>query len=106
MAKVSNKIILLTKNYIKELERNGFPILMAFLFGSYAKGNYDEWSDIDVALISKKFEGKRFLDKDKIRLITLRYNTNISPLPYRPEDFNEDEDLFVKEILSTGIRIV
>ena len=29
----------------------------------------------------------------------------ISPMPYRPEDFN-GRDYFVEEILETGIRIV
>jgi len=30
---------------------------------------------------------------------------SISPLPYRPEDFDES-DLFVKEIIKTGIQII
>jgi len=46
-----------------------------------------------------------FEDRNKIRKITLQVNNDISPMPYRPEDFN-DGDYFVKEILETGIRIV
>jgi hypothetical protein len=35
----------------------------------------------------------------------MKIDTSISPLPYRPEDFDES-DFFVKEIIKTGIRIV
>ena len=93
------------KTYITELEKNGFHIKTAILFGSYAKGNFGEWSDIDIALVSDDFEGNRFDDKDKIRKITLKVDSDISPLPYKVEDFDES-DLFVKEILEAGIRIV
>lgn len=106
MDKTTIEIVDLLRRYIALLGKNNFPIKKAFLFGSYANGKYDKWSDIDVALVSDSFEGIRFLDRQKIAEITLKFNYNISPLPYRPEDFNEDEDLFVKEILKTGIKIV
>jgi len=105
MAKVSVDIIKLLKKYIEALGKNNFPINKAFLFGSYARGINDLWSDIDVALVSDNFEGNRFLDKDKIRKITLSIDYNISPMPYKTEDFDES-DLFVQEIIKTGIRIL
>lgn len=105
MAKVPSEIKNKLLKYIEELEANNFPITQAILFGSYAKGNYTEWSDIDVAIVSSAFEGRRFWDKQKIRKIKAKVDYSISPLPFRPEDFDES-DLFVKEILETGIRIV
>ncbi len=108
MAKVksiNSEAIDIVKRYIQELENNGFHIKRAILFGSYAKGKFDEWSDIDVALVSEDFEGVRFFDIEKIAKVTLNVDSSISPLPYRPEDFTED-DLFVKEILETGIKVV
>ncbi len=99
------EIIKILKGYIRVLEKNYFPIKSAILFGSYANGNYNEWSDIDVLLVSDAFEGVRFLDKEKIRRITLNYNYNISPLPYNTKNF-DSTNLFIKEILSTGIKIV
>ena len=93
------------KSYIEHLESIGIHVQQAILFGSYASGKYDEWSDIDVAIVSNDFAGNRFEDRSKIRKITLQVNSDISPMPFRPEDFN-DSDYFVKEILETGIRIV
>ena len=103
--KADRKIEKIVKSYIEQLENIGIHVQQAILFGSYANGKYDEWSDIDLAIISKDFAGNRFEDRNKIRKITLQVNSDISPMPFRPEDFN-DSDYFVKEILETGIRIV
>jgi uncharacterized protein len=93
------------KFYIAQLETIGIHVQQAILFGSYASGKYDEWSDIDLAIVSNDFAGNRFEDRNKIRKITLQVNSDISPMPFRPEDFS-DSNYFVKEILETGIRIV
>jgi predicted nucleotidyltransferase len=106
LANIPDKIIELLKNYINSIELNDkIHIKSAFLFGSYAKGNYNEWSDIDIAIISDNFEGIRIFDKDKIRKTTLKIDHRISPLPFKTEDF-DPSDLFVHEILSSGIKIV
>ncbi|MBN1615069.1 MAG: nucleotidyltransferase domain-containing protein [Deltaproteobacteria bacterium] len=103
--KADEKIEQTVKSYIEQLETIGIHVQQAILFGSYANGTHDEWSDIDLAIVSEDFEGNRFEDRNKIRKITLRVNSDISPMPFRPEDFN-DSDYFVKEILETGIRII
>jgi len=105
MDKIPDKIINNIKVLIDDLNHNKINIESAILFGSYAKGNYNEFSDIDLALISKDFSGNRFTDKDSIRKFVVRINTDISPIPYRPEDFTSD-DLFVSEIMESGIKIV
>ena len=43
-----------------------FPLNEVYLFGSYARGNAREYSDIDLAIVSDKFEGIRFFDKQKL----------------------------------------
>jgi predicted nucleotidyltransferase len=103
--KADRKIEKTIRSYLEQLERIGIHVQQAILFGSYASGKYDEWSDIDLAIVSKDFVGNRFEDRNKIRKITLQVNSDISPMPYRPEDFN-DSNYFVKEILETGIRII
>ncbi|RPI16772.1 MAG: nucleotidyltransferase domain-containing protein [Ignavibacteriae bacterium] len=103
---INEEILNIVRRYIAELGKNNIPIKTAFLFGSYANGKYEEWSDIDIALVSDKFEGDRFYDRRKIADVTLSLDVRIEPHTYRVEDFNEDEDLFVREILRTGIKIV
>jgi predicted nucleotidyltransferase len=106
LAKKADKRIEKTiKSYIEQLESIGVHVQQAILFGSYATGKYDEWSDIDLAIVSENFAGNRFNDRNKIRKLTLKVNSDISPMPFRPEDFN-DSNYFVKEILEKGIRII
>ena len=105
MAQIPAKVRNTIDKYLASLRENNIPIKQAILFGSYARGNYHEWSDIDLALVSDIFEGNRIDDRGKIRRITLRVSCDIEVLPYRPQDFNSD-DPFVKEIMETGIRIV
>jgi len=104
-AEIKRETLDMINEYISELNLNNFRIKTAVLFGSYAKGSYDEWSDIDLALVSDDFTGNRFNDKEKIRKFNAKFNYMISPMPYRTVDFKK-ENLFVDEILSTGIRIV
>lgn len=105
MAQVPDSIMNILRKYVTELEKDNIHLKAVVLFGSYAKGKYEEFSDIDVALVSDDFQGVRFLDRRRITKPTLATDYRIDPLPYRSEDFNE-EDLFVKEILKTGVRIV
>jgi predicted nucleotidyltransferase len=98
---ISNKI----NNFINLLEKNGIKIQRAYLFGSYANGKADKWSDIDLALISDKFKGNRFLDLLSLTDYILKAGQDISPLPFRSEDF--DDSLFARdEILKKGILII
>ena len=104
MAQVPDKITKLIKQFIHELEINQIHINKAILFGSYANGTFNEWSDIDLALVSDSFKGDRFKDRDLIRKIKLTVSSSLEPIPYRPEDFTE-EDPFVKKIIDTGMNL-
>lgn len=105
MAQIPDRVTRIIAQYLLALKQHHIPIQQVFLFGSYAKGHYDECSDIDLALVSEIFEGSRIQDKKKIRPITLSVSSEIEVLPYHPQDFTA-ENPFVQEILDTGIRIV
>ena len=105
MATISDGTRSIIDRYIAELEKNDIPIQEAVLFGSHSKGQADQWSDIDIALVSDVFEGTRIQDRKKIRHITLSISSELSPMPFRPRDFSP-ENPFVREILKNGIRIV
>lgn len=105
MADVPNHIRRIIGQYLTSLQDHGFQIQDAILFGSYASGQANEWSDIDLALVSNEFEDVRFKDKNKIRKITISVSADLEVLPFNPRDFTPSNPL-VKEILDTGIRIV
>ncbi|HRR95564.1 MAG TPA: nucleotidyltransferase domain-containing protein [Candidatus Ratteibacteria bacterium] len=104
MAFKTDKIIKETKKLIKAIEKRGLPIKRAYIFGSYTKGTAKKWSDIDILLVSDKFKGIRFYDVEKLISLTKGSNNFIEFHPLKTSDFVQ-EDLFIKEIIETGIRI-
>lgn len=90
--------------FLAALAEKGFPFQKANLFGSMAKGNPHQYSDIDLAVWSEKFEGDYF---DLIaKLATLRRQfKNIEIHPFHPEDTAEN-NFFIDEIEKTGILIL
>ena len=105
MAQVPSEIIEIIKKFVAEAKKDSIRINKAILFGSYAKGTQNKWSDIDLAIVSDDFEGIRL--KDNIKLAQSRINTHIDleTHPFRTVDFTPD-NLFVKEILSHGIQVI
>ncbi len=104
MVDLPNRIIKTIKKYLEELKKNKIPVDEIILFGSYARGNFDDFSDIDLLLVSPIFEGKRFEDKNKIREITLKVSPQIEVLPCSREEFKKKSPL-IEEILKTGVKI-
>ncbi|MDI6751300.1 MAG: nucleotidyltransferase domain-containing protein [bacterium] len=104
MAIETDLIIEVTKQYIKELEKNNIPIQEAILFGSCVRGDQREESDIDMALISDSFSGDWFDDRRKIVPLRRKIDNRIEPMPFRPEDFYNGGS-FAAEIRRTGKKI-
>ena len=92
-------------NKFVDLVANEFPIKSVYLFGSYAKGEAREYSDIDLAVVSDNFEGSRFFDKEKLNKYILKTSIDLEIHPFRTVDFTEDNP-FVKEIINTGLKII
>lgn len=59
-------------SFTQELIAKGIPIERVILFGSYAKNQQREDSDIDVALFSTVFSGFGFEDKQLFALINVK----------------------------------
>lgn len=71
-----NKVQGAINEFLEELE---IKPLIALIFGSYAKGNYDKKSDIDILLVFQKIENEKSIDNTTKR-ISMRTNTKISPV--------------------------
>lgn len=94
------------KNLAIEIKESGIHLKKIVLYGSYSRNEQRDWSDIDVALVADEFIGIGFEDvKLFARMLVKRADLNIQPRTYNTNDFNEDTDPFVEEILRTGIVI-
>lgn len=89
--------------YLKALSDVGFPYQKAILFGSYAKGNPNEYSDIDLAVWSAYFTDDYFKNIEKTARLRRTFK-NIELHPFTSED-NAENNPFIKEIENTGVLI-
>lgn len=105
MAEVSEKINEVVHAYILDVSKQ-IKIEKAYLYGSYAKGSYNEYSDLDIAIFSDNFKGQSFVDAVSFLLsIARRYkDICIEPVAFTTSDLLEDNP-FVKEICATGKEI-
>ena len=93
----------LTKNYLIKVRRSDIDISEAWLFGSFAKGNNNENSDIDLAIVLSK--NNRTFDTE-VKLMTLRTGeeTLIEPHPFNKDEFVINSPI-VCQILKSGLRL-
>lgn len=104
MAKDLESIQNIVTNYVRKISAQ-IPLVKVILFGSYAKGTYDNDSDIDLAIFSEYFEGMKGVDAFKFLFMqTLEYDVDLEPLAFTSADYNEPVGI-VEEILRTGIEI-
>ncbi|RPH33638.1 MAG: nucleotidyltransferase domain-containing protein [Bacteroidales bacterium] len=73
------------------------------LFGSYAKGNYHQDSDIDIAIVLKDYNNLIDIQLELMRL-RRQIDSRIEPHPFRERDF-ELSNPIVYEILKYGQEI-
>jgi predicted nucleotidyltransferase len=98
-----NDIIDLIKNFVTDCNSYDLKFDKVILFGSYAKNNQSEDSDIDLALISNQFSEDSFENALKIAPILLKY-LNIDAVTF-PSNYFENGDPFINEIKRTGLLI-
>ena len=77
------------------------------LYGSYANGSPDEWSDIDIAVISPDFEDIPLWERQRIiSRATVDRDSSLSPIGYPSSEYhNPGRHSFLREIIRTG-RVV
>jgi predicted nucleotidyltransferase len=92
-------IIISVKNYLKELLRIGIPVRYGILFGSYARENAHNWSDIDLLVISDKYD--KICSCEDINLLwrtAARTDNRIEPIPVGMNQWETDDGSTIIEI--------
>ena len=90
------------EDFVRRIEAS-IRVEVIVLFGSYAKGTANEWSDIDVAVVSPDFNGMRKWDRQElIARSSLGRAYRISPVGLSTEEYQNPDRSFVREIKRTG----
>ena len=92
-------VVKTVQRYQQMLVASGIPVSNVILFGSHV-GNYNHrWSDIDVLVVSPRFDGKR--KREDINLlwrIAARVDSRIEPVAVGQCQFEEDDSSAIIEI--------
>ena len=94
----------IAQKYINFLIKNKYPIKNAYLYGSYIKGNFNENSDIDIAVV---LDSLTDTTEEMFKLMKHRrqFDLRLEPHPFLFKDFNRNNP-FADEILKSGIKII
>lgn len=102
----TREVIELLKKYVILLNAEGISVNRAFLFGSYSTDNSSESSDIDVMIVSDKYDETDDVAVGKIWKLTRKINTKIEPFLIGLKKFREDNSSpLVSMIKTSGIEI-
>jgi len=100
-----DKVLDIIKRFKNAIESKGIKINKLILYGSYAKGNPEHHSDIDLVVISEDFEGKGFWERIDI-LTDAIYEVfePIEAIAMTPEEW-EQGDSMICEFAKDGEMI-
>ena len=104
MAKKKNKKIdELINRFGKELMKE-IPVEKILLFGSYAKGNPEVDSDIDLVVVSSSFtKGKHITHMQYLFRKASKVSSLLEPIPATPSEVdNPDKRIFLGQIIKTA----
>lgn len=100
-------ILPVVERYLQELQGAGIPVEAAVLFGSYARGQQTEDSDIDLIVLSPRFDqGKSQADMSLLWRLRRKVDARIEPIAAGSREYFEDRSSPVLEYARReGIRI-
>ncbi len=91
-----NAAVDIIKQYEKALERQGVHAARIVLYGSFAKGTWDEDSDIDIVVISDDFAGKKYWDRiDILARATCDVWKPVEAVAMTPEEWERGDSMIV-----------
>ena len=93
----------IVKTFIDYLKSNRFNVQKAYIFGSYARANYNENSDIDLAIVLDKLPNSFAMQVELMKL-GRKFDSRIEPHPFDVADFNLSNP-FAKEIINKGLSV-
>ncbi len=95
---VEDAIITTVKHYLASLPAFGIHACRAVLFGSYALGKANEYSDIDLIVIAPEFDGSREISLVKQLWHATVKDNRIEPIPCGEKEWETDQSRPILEI--------
>jgi predicted nucleotidyltransferase len=103
---VDESVVKAIKVYLRAVQKEGIPVKAGVLFGSYATGKTHEWSDIDLLVISPRFDNLQRRDIDLLWYIAAKTDSRIEPIAVGEKQFAESHDSMIIEIARREGQII
>jgi len=106
MVKAATDVRDIIKRYIDKLQQD-IKVQRVILYGSYARGNPREESDIDIAVISDDFARMSWVHRQEfLGVRMLGCDTHLAPIGYTFQEYlHPQEDPFLEDIVRTGVVV-
>ena len=104
MVAENNNLEKIVRAFLAEIQKH-YHVDSAYLFGSYARDAQDQWSDIDLAVVSADFSEDLFEERLVLMRLACEIDERIEPKPFRPDTFVPIDPL-VYEIQKHGIKLI
>lgn len=88
-----------------EVLKHEYHLQSVYLYGSYAKDNDNQDSDIDLAIVTDDFSGDIVDDTFKLLKYRRLVDNRIEPHPFLAKEFTTDNPM-AREVMETGIRVM
>lgn len=94
------------ENFVKIIEKKYSPQKI-LIFGSRARGDYLIESDVDMVIVSKKFEGMKWIERLHEVSDLWEGLVLLEPLCYTPQEFQEKQREWgiVRQAIKEGVEI-
>ncbi len=104
---VDEAIVKVVKQYLQALVEQDIPVRYGVVFGSLAKGHSHAWSDIDLLVVSPRFDGaRRREDVNLLWRMAARTDSRIEPVAVGQRQFDEDDSSAIVEIARREGQVV
>lgn len=105
MALKKDSLLNKAKHFLRLLRQDGIDVSEAYLFGSAVTGLTNRESDIDVAVVSKDFQGLPYFDISKISKHRRKVDLRLEIHPFSLHEVETEPPHFFMEIKKSGVRI-
>ena len=96
---VDQYVLKSVRNYLKAVRTEGIAVRFGIIFGSHATGRSDRWSDIDVLVVSPRFDAPRNRrDIGLLWRLAAKSDSRIEPIPCGERQWEEDSSSAIVEI--------
>jgi len=98
---------LIVRKYLSNLQQQDIPVSFCVVFGSQARGEANPMSDIDLLVVSPRFDGDRErADINLLWRVAARTDSRIEPIPVGRLQFANDDSSAIIEIARREGQII